>query len=231
VYQAYRAEIIMARGESRADAAKNIIRSLSIALASKEKVNTGSGGTERAQTFLERASLKGNLELILQRVGSSVEYQRGGTLWQFFTFFIPRVVWPDKPDSSAGQLFNREFHISEDERTYISPTHLGELYWNFGWPGVFLGMPMIGFLLGFVSSRCDLRNRRSITRLLVLVATIYAGCVRFEGSIALEYIVWIRTLMVIGLLHLIFARSNSPIRRVHGEPSHTSHQPFGNLLN
>lgn len=207
VFQAYRAEIIMSRGESRADAARDIGRSLKLALQSKDRVASGQGAAEdRAQTFIERASLKGNLELTLARVGHDVRFQNGATLWPLFTAFIPRLVWRDKRDSSSGQLFNTEFRISEDDRTYISPTQLGELYWNFGWLGILLGMPLIGFLLGYVNCRCDLSERRSMTRLLIVVTTIYTGCVRFEGSIALEYTLWMRSMAVILLLHWLFAR-------------------------
>lgn len=206
LFQAYRAEIIMARGASRAHALQDIGRTLELAVAAKEKQESGRRAYKRPETFLKRSSLKGNLELVLAKTGEQVAFQEGRTLWPIVTAFAPRLLWPDKPDAAAGQLFNQEFKVSADRRTYISPTHLGELYWNFGWAGILIGMPLIGILMGTVNGLCDLSQRRSLTRLLVIVTTIYATCIRFEGGIALEYIVWLRSLGMILILHWIFAR-------------------------
>jgi hypothetical protein len=206
IFQGYRAEIIMARGASRAHALEDIGRTLDLALSARDKAQSGRRGYKRAESFLKRSSLKGNLELVLSETGKRVEFQNGKTLWPIVTAFIPRLIWPEKPDAAAGQLFNQEFRVSADRRTYVSPTHLGELYWNFGWAGVFFGMPLIGVLMGAVNGRCDLSQRRSLTRLLIIVTTIYATCVRFEGGIAIEYIVWLRSLGAILILHWLFAR-------------------------
>ena len=207
VFQGYRAEIIMARGSSRAHALEDIGRTLELALAARDKAESGRRAYQRTESFLQRSSLKGNLKLVLAESGNGVAFQNGRTIWPIVTVFMPRLLWPDKPDAASGQLFNREFRVSADPRTYISPTHLGELYWNFGWAGIFIGMPLIGVLMGAVNGVCDLSRGRSLTRLLIIVTTIYAACVRFEGGIALEYIVWIRSVGVILILHWLFARA------------------------
>src|SRR5262249_34213201 len=128
------------------------------------------------------------------------------TLYLYFSGFEPRLFWPDKPDAAVGKIVNHEFHVSEDPDTYISASHLGELYWNFGWPGIVVGMFALGYLLGFVNARVDLSEGRSLPRLLVLISVIYACVVRFEGSIAIEYIVLTRGLAMIWIMHLLFAR-------------------------
>lgn len=207
VFQAYRAEVTGARGYTNERAVQNLGKVFSLALSARDRVAEGRGGEQfRAQSFLERVSLKSSIETVAERVGQDVEYQRGSTLLPMLAAFVPRVVWPDKPDAAAGQVFNREFGISIYRDVYISPTHLGELYWNFGWAGVLIGMTLIGGLLGFVNSRFDLSTHPSLTRLLLITVTIYSLCVRFEGSIAVEYVVWMRSLAAIALLHLLFAR-------------------------
>jgi hypothetical protein len=106
---------------------------------------------------------------------------------------------------------NKEFNLSEQEETYISPSHLGELYWNFGWPGVLVGMPMIGLLLGYVGRKCDLSHEANLTRILILVGTIQLLVLGFESAIVPQYSVWLRSLLAIGLLHWVFARTvNTP---------------------
>jgi uncharacterized membrane protein len=106
----------------------------------------------------------------------------------------------------TGQLFNKAFHITDSDDVYISPSHLGELYWNYGWAGVLFGMPLIGFICGWVGARFNLAEFTTVTRVLVTVITIKLLIVGFEGSIADIYVVWLRSLAGIGILHLAFAR-------------------------
>jgi hypothetical protein len=209
VFQAYRSEVMGVRNMSRASAASDIGRSIALAWSAQEKIQHGFRDEYRAQSFVQRAALKPNLAMFVTKTGRDAKFQEGYTLSLFFTAFVPRMYWPDKPDTSVGQLVNREFRVSEDRDTYISATHLGEFYWNYGWPGVVVGMFAIGLLLGFINRRCDLSERRTLTRLLVLITAIYACIVRFEASIALEYTVFVRSLLIIWLLHLLFARRAS----------------------
>lgn len=45
-----------------------------------------------------------------------------------------------------------------------------------------------------------------MTRIMVLVVTVQTMCIGFEGEIANSYVVWMRSIAAIGLLHLLFAR-------------------------
>jgi hypothetical protein len=185
----------------------NIWETLQKSISAQEKVQSGFGGAEyRVQSFWERASLKGSVELIVRRTGQDVPFQHGATLTPILSAFIPRIVWSEKESLPVGQIFNKDFNISVDKDTYISPSHLGEIYWNFGWPGTLLALPAIGLLLGFVGSRCAAYPQLSLTRMMVMFVTIFAFVVRAEGSIANEYVVWLRSLAVIGILHLVFSR-------------------------
>jgi hypothetical protein len=207
IFQAYRAEVVGARGYTNQKAAQHLGKVLEIALSARDRVMQGTGGEQfRAQTFVERIALKNSIDIVAEHVGHDVALQRGATLLPLVAAFIPRIIWPDKPDAAAGQVFNREFGISVYRDVYISPSHLGELYWNFGWAGVLIGMAVIGGLLGWINARCDMSTQPTLTRLLVVSVTIYSLCVRFEGSIAVEYIVWMRSMAAVALLHLLFAR-------------------------
>lgn len=157
-------------------------------------------------SVLRRATLKPTMELIVDNVGASVPYQNGYTLALTFYGMVPRAVWPTKPDTSTGRLFNRQFRVSEDPDTYISSTHLGELYWNFGWSGVICGMLLIGMLLGFMNRMLSRQEEPSVTKLLLYVATVYCLCLRIEGGLAVWYVQWLRMLLVIGVLQVLVAR-------------------------
>ena len=203
VFQAYRSQVTGERGLTRSEAFQQLDKVIEIALASRDKVATG---PDRSQTFFERASLKENVELAFAHTGVDVPFQAGHTLLEVPLAFIPRLLWPNKPGTPTGQLFNKAFIRGGDPDTYISPSHLGEIYWNFGWPGVIVGMTAIGALLGIVGKRTSLSSGVSLTRLLVLIATIKCVCIEFEGAVGVAYVIWLRSLGAIGILHWLFAR-------------------------
>ncbi len=230
IFQAYRVAIHGDRGLSRTAVLANFGTVLELTIAQSDKVNTGS---HRAQTFLERSTVKGSTQLIVEKTGVDADFQHGNTLTPILAAFIPRIIWTDKPDVPTGQIMNRVFHVSEGDDVYISPSHLGELYWNFGWSGVVLGMSLIGAVLGWVGTRFNLAEYRTVTRILVTVVTIKQMIVGIEGVIAAQYVVWLRSLAGIGLLHLLFARvpAVSPLfRRPATAPPATGERLYPNLL-
>jgi hypothetical protein len=237
IFQAYRFEVLQTRAQSRSIAAQDMGKNLETTL--KSDMLSRGYFTSGLHSVVERISLKPTMELVVSRVGNDVAYQKGFTIELALAAFVPRAIWPAKPDSSVGQLFNRQFGVSWDPDTYISATHSGELYWNFGWPGLILGMFLIGCLLGLVNSRFALAEHKSVTRFLVLVTTIYLICLRFEGGIALQYTLWIRSLGLIMILHWLFARKAlQTMRRTSGGNSakpvncqlESAEVPFENLM-
>ena len=230
VFQAYRLQVRGEEGVTSARALSNLIETLESSVQANEKVENGVGGSAyKSQSFWERASLKPSVDLIVERIGNDKPYQWGDTLTPIAAAFIPKILWADKPSLAVGQIFNQEFSISEVADTYISPSHVGEIYWNFGWPGVILISPLIGLLLGWIGARCRADGQVSITRLLVIVVTIYAFAIGSEGTMAVAYVVWLRSMAAIGLLHWIFARRASPGGSAAPEPA-GSRLPYPNLL-
>jgi len=61
-------------------------------------------------------------------------------------------------------------------------------------------------IFGFVARRFDPSTGTSITRVLVIIVTLYETALGQGGQIELAYVVWIRTLVLIWLLHLLLAR-------------------------
>ncbi len=204
VFQAYRA-VVGGGDVSRVQVLENFSKTFDEVLAAKDKANSG---RERAQTFFERLSMKDSVRMIVQGTANGVPFQHGYTLTPIISSFVPRIIWPDKPDVPVGRMVNKAFHVTEQEETYISPSHLGELYWNFAWPGVIVGMAVIGALAGFIS-RFNLREHRSVTRLLVMALTVEFMIHGFEGGLAGSYVVWLRCMAAVGLMHLAFARKSA----------------------
>lgn len=237
IFQAYRTEIHGNRGIARTAVVANLGKIFALTLSAEDRVNSG---RNRAQTFWERSSLLGSVNVIVTKTGNGVAFQHGHTLTPLIATFVPKILWPDKPDVATGQLVNHEFHVTEGDDVYISPSTLGELYWNFGWPGVIGGMIVVGGILGFVGSRFNLADATTVTRFLVTVITIKQVIMGFEGVIGANYVVWLRSLAGVGLLHALFARipvqrrnTGSRDRVIDAAPAAPMVQikPFPNLLN
>jgi len=118
IFQAYRTAVHGDRGIARTTVIQNLGKTLGIALSAEERVNTG---RDRAQTFLERASLKGSVQMIVVKTGNGVDFQGGYTLTPILAAFVPKLLWPDEPDVPTGQLVNKAFQVSDSDNTYISP--------------------------------------------------------------------------------------------------------------
>jgi hypothetical protein len=234
VFQAYRA-VVTGNGVARTEVLENLGKTLDVVLAAKERVNTG---RDRAQTIFERLSLKGSVHMIVHGTANGVPLQHGFTLTPILSTFLPKILWTDKPDVPTGRIVNRVFNVTDQDETYISPSHLGELYWNFGWPGVIVGMTLIGVLCGFVA-RFNLAECRTVTRLLIMVVTVEMVIHGFEGSLAGSYVVFLRMIAAIGLLHWLLARvkvvgdGRSPVLRPVLVPRESAPQlkTFPHLLN
>jgi hypothetical protein len=191
---------------TRLEALPRTLEIIARTLEELDAVRAGKYGEQRSETFLERESVKGNVDLIVKGIESGHPYRLGSTFEPLLYVFFPRVFWSAKPGGNSAQQLNREFHISADPDTFISPSHLGEWYWNFGLAGVIVGMALSGALLGYISRRFDLSVHLSVTRVLVLMVTLYLLVVRSEGQIELQYALWARSVLLIGLLHLVLAR-------------------------
>jgi len=65
----------------------------------------------------------------------------------FYTVWMPRALYPDKPLIDPGTQFNLEMFGSEANRT--GPTAIGEAYSNLGWTGVLLLSVATGLAFSF----------------------------------------------------------------------------------
>lgn len=110
----------------------------------------------------------------------------GGSSFNRLTYaLIPRVVWPDKPVVSQGAWFAVYLGFAESESTTTSVwgiTAPGELYWNFGIPGLVLGMLLIGSLMGGLWNMAGADPRRKPVRML-LYTIIMINIVNMETAV------------------------------------------------
>jgi hypothetical protein len=96
------------------------------------------------------------------------------------TFFIPRVAWEDKPLASEPRQYgNLYFDYGENSFT-ITP--IGDLLRNFGVPGVFLGMVILGVILRVIY-RSLVEDQKPETWKMMLYFMLLT-CVNYESFYA-----------------------------------------------
>lgn len=77
-----------------------------------------------------------------------VPYWTGESYFPFFTSFIPRMIFPNKPEEKTGSKFGFVYGITdiEDGTTSFNLPWITELFVNFGPVGVIIGMAFFGLL-------------------------------------------------------------------------------------
>lgn len=73
-------------------------------------------------------------------------YQYGKSFTSIFFLPVPRVIWPEKPPIRIGPFVGQHIY-GFTKSSGVPPSIVGELYMNFHWYGVIVGM----FLLGMYS--------------------------------------------------------------------------------
>ncbi len=205
IFASYRM-VVHSKDESRSEAFSNIGSRLD-EITSEDK-SAGERLGEGLTYFAERISLKQSVELILIRTGRDIAFQDGRTIKPILFAFIPRFILPNKEDSSmAGRLFNLEFRLSESPLTKIATSQVGELYWNFGWPGLIIGMILIGSIMASLATMLRLDTVQTLPRFLFLLMTVYVLTLRFETAIAQNYTVWARAALLLILLNLMIPKA------------------------
>jgi len=134
----------LARGETKSDhllAAFSNVDFSTVSLTDTENIG------KQLELFLGRQFDPIAAAYLVGRVEGE-GYQMGATM-QYATYaFIPRVLWPGKPNVSQGDWFNR--YVGAAPGTSLGITAVGELYWNFGVPGVVVGMFLLGCGFGIL---------------------------------------------------------------------------------
>ena len=106
-----------------------------------------------AQAHYTGFEMSRELLFLTQNVPDNFPYQRGKTYLAQLTTPIPRFIWPAKPRQDAGlQLARLQGQVINDEpKLTVAPGLIGEMYWNFGLPGIVF----ISLGIGWLACRWD----------------------------------------------------------------------------
>jgi hypothetical protein len=94
-----------------------------------------------------------SLLALVRTVPSEVEPLWGATYLKLLVFPIPRSIWPGKP-SGFGETFAAVFYPSYKGLS-VGATIVGEAFFNFLWPGVFVTMFLLGLMLRHLEHYCQ----------------------------------------------------------------------------
>jgi hypothetical protein len=202
LFNIYRGSVLQATDLNRKKAVASFDKNASRVLEAASKQTNVVGKSLGA--LKQRIDGKVYIDIIVNGTDSGrVQFLDGKTLMYVLTAFIPRMFWPEKPDMSTGQMFNKAFQLSESRFTFVPTTQLGELYWNFGFTGVIAGMVCIGMIFGLLSSMLGGGGEMTLMRFLLLLLATYFLAVRFEVNLALQYPIFVRLLVLLTIIHTI----------------------------
>lgn len=94
------------------------------------------------------------LSMVLEMTPQTVPYWNGDSYAPLLSKFVPRFMWPDKPQENMGYRFGTTYNIINrwNTRTSMNTPILAELYMNFGFTGLYLGSALLGLLYFLLSS-------------------------------------------------------------------------------
>ncbi len=105
-----------------------------------------------ARPFTHRISHVVKFAYVFEKTPGEVPYWKGATYKPLLTSFIPRGLWPGKPEERLGQAYGHRYGILNPTDTVTSANvpWLTEFYVNFGIAGVLLGMSLVGLVLAIL---------------------------------------------------------------------------------
>lgn len=91
------------------------------------------------------------LSKVVEKTPTQVPFWGGETYKPLLTSIVPRVLWPGKPEERVGAQFavRYDYQYPGDQNSLNLPW-LTEMYVNFGWPGVVVGMSLVGIFIAFL---------------------------------------------------------------------------------
>jgi hypothetical protein len=158
--------------------------------------------------FMNRASYFDSLTMIVRYVPVVIPYQNGLTFQSLLFGWIPRAIWPGKPEINLGGYMMRAI-LGSRSVTNAGLTSLGDFYLNFGLVGIVLGMFALGTFRRAVYVYAKRSNENmfySTIWIFLLFVTLVFG---FESGVASAVVAILRNSLFAVLI--IFFMSFTPL--------------------
>ncbi len=181
-----------------------------VVLKTFEKVSDQDVGTileNGVSAIAERFESVSALAVVVSNYEKLGVYESGygfdNNIWKdSITFFIPRIIWTDKPVATdAGNYGDLYFNYRENSFTL---TPIGDLLRNFGPIGIPIGMMILGFIIRIIYASFKENQEFSFWRATVFYMLITG--ISYEGSYGLivPYLVKVCIISFVGILIVKF---------------------------
>ncbi|SFF09883.1 hypothetical protein [Spirosoma endophyticum] len=117
----------------------------------------------------------------MTKVPMHESYANGDVLLSFIYPFVPRLMWPNKPQTGGYENIRRFTTLPQSENTSINLSPLGEGYVNFGYGGILFSL-LYGLLLSGVF-RYVLQLAAHVPSLILWLPMLYIGCLTMETDL------------------------------------------------
>ena len=117
----------------------------------------------------------------MEKVPRHEAYAGGEVLLSLIYPFVPRLIWPDKPQTGGYENIRRFTTLPQSENTSINLSPLGEGYVNFGYGGVLFSL-FYGLLLGGIFQYV-LHLAQRIPSVILWLPMLYIGCLTMETDL------------------------------------------------
>ena len=162
-----------------------------------------------AETIAARSSALDLFADAVRRTPAEVPYWKGGSYISLAGVFIPRVIWPTKPQKRLGQDFGHRYSYLDhnDTHTSLNLPWLVEFYINFGTAGVIVGTLFVGVIFALLGSHLNAPGQPVEQSILGLV--ILTPMFNIESDFSLTFGGVVLTLAALKLIiHLFGVRFN-----------------------
>jgi len=168
--------------------------------------NTIENSTDSA---VDRTATIALFSSVIEDTPKLVSYWNGETYRYLLVSFIPRFIWADKPNNSVGNEFGRRYsYLGEDDfGTSLNLPWIVEMYANFGYLGVLIGMPLVGIFLSIFDLVFNSLKMESLD--VALSATILLNLIYEDSNFTVMVGAVIPFILVLYVIFTFFVGSQS----------------------
>jgi hypothetical protein len=104
------------------------------------------------------------LATLIDGMPQTLDFQNGATLLMVVLILVPSALFPAKPLTAPG-IYTEAFWPDKwfNEGTTMPPGFIGEMFMNFGWPGILIGAALAGYWYGISMKRMQVRPNCDLT--------------------------------------------------------------------
>lgn len=104
------------------------------------------------------------LAVVVSKTPGEVPPWGGATERNLLTGMIPRIFWPEKPMETIGNQFGLRygFLLPTNRNMSVNLPWLTEFYANHLWPGILMGMALVGLVLGHLDRALNRPGMRAV---------------------------------------------------------------------